>query len=65
MNTYCKLTDGRIMIIYGENSTNETYDVYSRFGNRHPDECPQIVETVPWSDVLEIDTNINWISRLK
>jgi hypothetical protein len=52
MNTYAKLQDGRIMIIVGENSKEETYDL------RDIDIATLHHETVPYDYIVNIDTNL-------
>jgi hypothetical protein len=54
MHTYAKLQDGRKMIIYIENSKEETMGLYPIDGDPKVDG----VETVPYDQIVNIDTNL-------
>ena len=54
MHTYAKLQDGRKMIIYIENSREETMGLNPIGGNPDIDG----VETVPYDQIVNIETNL-------
>jgi len=53
MHTYAKLQDGRIMIVYSDNTQEETMDLMP-IGY---DSTVDVAETVPYSYVVNIDSN--------
>jgi hypothetical protein len=64
MHTYVKLKDGRIMILYGENSKRGVYFCYSLDENPHPNDYPQTMKTIKYDDVAFMDTNLFYIQSV-
>ena len=56
MHTYVKLCDGRTMIIYSDNTWEETMSVYP-VGQEFDPEFT-VTETIPYCNIVKIDTNL-------
>lgn len=57
MTTYCKLKDGREMVVWSDNTDEETMHVYPVQDLIRYDAEYQMYEEVKYSDVLRTDTN--------
>lgn len=66
MTTYVLLKNKSINVLYGEDSKNETYNIYplELLGKIEPSSSNSI-ETVAHSDVACIDTNIHVIETYR
>jgi hypothetical protein len=58
MHTYCKLKDGRIMVVFSENTNEETIDLYPLEDLEEFDADFLQLTTVPYSEIAETDTNL-------
>lgn len=65
MPTYCKLKNGEMTIIFGESSSNETYDVYPIEKEKQHDTRADAIKTVSWTDVAQVDTNLSTMRKRK
>lgn len=57
MTTFCKLKDGREMIVFSDNTDERTMHVFPVDEFNHYDAEYLQCEEVPYSDILRTDTN--------
>ncbi len=57
MHTYCKLKDGRHMVLWSDNTTEETMSVFAVADLQGFNAEHQVFEQVPYSAVLRTDSN--------
>jgi len=57
VTTYCKLKDGRQMVVYSDNDAEETMNVFPVEELEHFDVEYLVTELVSYADIERTDTN--------
>lgn len=63
MHTYVKLKDGRIMIIWSDNTDEETMSLYPLSQKDDFDAEWDTLYTYPYSDIEKTDSNLSVINQ--
>lgn len=65
MHTYCRLKNGIIMIVWSDNTEEETMDLYSlKFKDDFDVEFDPLSINVPYSEIDRTDTNLTYLQNL-
>lgn len=66
MHTYCKLKNGEIMIVWSDNTDEETMDLYPLSKKDTFDVEFDILTKVgvPYSDIERTDTNLSYLQAI-
>lgn len=65
MHTYCRLKNGIIMIVWSDNTEEETMDLYSlKFKDDFDVEFDPLPINVPYSEIDRTNKNLTYLQNL-